>query len=196
MVSRATWTPEEDELLRSMWADKTLSAEEIGRRMGRGKNSVIGRAHRLRLPLRQVVAARASAVARRANRSDGAAALRRAARNSIAKAEVFRRHVGEGGGVPSSGAVAQPHTASARPPRAVAGAGACARPLPPALPVASYQVAARAGFSGCRWPMWNDREKPTHRYCGAAVSFRPDGAPRPYCAAHAALAFVQTNTQA
>jgi GcrA cell cycle regulator len=197
MSSRA-WTTHEDERLRSMWSDRTLSAAEIGRRMGRGKNSIIGRAHRLRLPPRPAVVPAAAvrvAAARRANSMDGAA-RKRAARNSIATAEASCRHGGEGGGVPLPGAAAHDCEGSARPPRAAAGTGACARPLPPALPHGVTPTAARAGISWCRWPMWGDRERPTHRYCGAPVSLRPDGVPRPYCAAHAALAYMQRETAA
>jgi GcrA cell cycle regulator len=43
------WSPEDDEYLRANWDKK--SASEIGRWLGgRSKNSVVGRAHRLRLP--------------------------------------------------------------------------------------------------------------------------------------------------
>jgi len=180
-AARVAWTPEEDARLRALWADLSLSASAIGRLLARGKNSIVGRAHRLRLPPRPAVTPAVAA---------------RAARNRTAPAEAFRRHGGGGGGVVTPGAVAQPSRASARPPRAVAGAGACARPLPPASPLASHHAAARAGLSGCRWPLWGKRERPTHLYCGAPVSLRPDGAPRPYCAAHAALAFVQPETPA
>lgn len=35
---------------------------------------------------------------------------------------------------------------------------------------------------GCRWPLWGDREPPTHEYCGGAIA-TPG---RPYCAEHEA----------
>ena len=43
--------PDRDAELRSLWSAKpTLSTAEIGRRMGLGKNSIVGRSHRLNLP--------------------------------------------------------------------------------------------------------------------------------------------------
>lgn len=40
-----SWTPEEDGILRDLW-QRGLSAAEIGRQLGRSKNSIIGRSHR------------------------------------------------------------------------------------------------------------------------------------------------------
>lgn len=51
-MSRSTWTPPRDAQLAALWADGTLSATMIGRRLGITKNAVVGRAHRLRLPSR------------------------------------------------------------------------------------------------------------------------------------------------
>jgi GcrA cell cycle regulator len=51
MSGPSPWTEERDEQLADFWGDG-LTTSEIGRRMGIGKNSVIGRAHRLRLPSR------------------------------------------------------------------------------------------------------------------------------------------------
>src|SRR5947207_3115517 len=48
-----TWPAEKDARLIELWADKTLSASEIGGRMGGlTKNAILGRVHRLRLPPR------------------------------------------------------------------------------------------------------------------------------------------------
>jgi GcrA cell cycle regulator len=46
------WPPERDAALAQLWADRSLSAAEIGRRLGVSKNAVIGRCHRLRLATR------------------------------------------------------------------------------------------------------------------------------------------------
>lgn len=46
----AVWTPERVETLITLWGDLSLSAQEIGRRIGLGKNAVVGKAHRLKLP--------------------------------------------------------------------------------------------------------------------------------------------------
>ena len=45
------WPAEDDEVLRRLWP-QPISAEDIGARLGRSKNSVIGRASRLGLPAR------------------------------------------------------------------------------------------------------------------------------------------------
>jgi GcrA cell cycle regulator len=47
-----SWTAAEDERLRALWADLAVSAGAIGREIGRSKNSIVGRAHRLGLPAR------------------------------------------------------------------------------------------------------------------------------------------------
>ncbi len=51
MSGPSPWNDERDEQLAAFWRDG-LTTSEIGHRMGIGKNSVIGRAHRLRLPSR------------------------------------------------------------------------------------------------------------------------------------------------
>src|SRR5205807_7251572 len=53
------WPPERDAALIHLWADRSLSAAEIGRRLGVSKSSVVGRSRRLHLP------ARASPIIRR-----------------------------------------------------------------------------------------------------------------------------------
>jgi GcrA cell cycle regulator len=51
MSGPSPWTPERDQQLTADWA-AGFTTSQIGERMGIGKNSVIGRAHRLRLPSR------------------------------------------------------------------------------------------------------------------------------------------------
>lgn len=46
------WSPAEDDRLRDLWADRTMSSGAIGIAMGRSKNSVVGRAGRLGLEVR------------------------------------------------------------------------------------------------------------------------------------------------
>lgn len=43
------WSEAENFRLRELWADKSLSGTQIGRLLGKSKNSVVGRAHRLGL---------------------------------------------------------------------------------------------------------------------------------------------------
>jgi GcrA cell cycle regulator len=51
MSRPAQWPEADDARLRSLW-DEGHSTSEIGRRMQRSKNSIVGRAHRLDLPSR------------------------------------------------------------------------------------------------------------------------------------------------
>jgi hypothetical protein len=53
MPKASPWTPERDAELREHWAGD-LSASQIGAKMAMNKNQIIGRAHRLKLPLRGV----------------------------------------------------------------------------------------------------------------------------------------------
>jgi hypothetical protein len=53
MSRPSPWTPERDAELREHWAGD-LSASQIGAKMAMNKNQIIGRAHRLKLPLRGV----------------------------------------------------------------------------------------------------------------------------------------------
>jgi GcrA cell cycle regulator len=43
------WTDEDEQTLRSLWGS-AMSASQIGELMGRNRNSIIGKAHRLKLP--------------------------------------------------------------------------------------------------------------------------------------------------
>lgn len=51
MPGRHFWCAEEDARLRALWAEG-LSNVAIAQRMGRAKNSIVGRSHRLQLPSR------------------------------------------------------------------------------------------------------------------------------------------------
>ena len=63
-------------------------------------------------------------------------------------------------------------------------------PLTPPTPPA---VASSRSAAGCRWPLWNDQEQPTHVYCGASVSRKWPGV---YCDAHRARAFTRVAAMA
>ena len=49
MPQKVLWTEEQDILLRKMWA-KGAHTGEIATALGRGRNAIIGRAHRINLP--------------------------------------------------------------------------------------------------------------------------------------------------
>lgn len=50
--SNSPWTPEDDEILRDMWAKKIL-VREIAAKLNRTRSAVVGRAHRLLLEKRE-----------------------------------------------------------------------------------------------------------------------------------------------
>ena len=241
------WNDAEEARLRALWAEGH-SGTEIGRQMGRSKNSIVGRAHRLELPARlspiQAAVARTGAqrdamlmqlagqghsqrqIAGRLQISlkalevaaqrlgvvlpatpprvegltgPGAEAVRRARENTEKlRAEAFRRHAQPGGGVVNPGAAAHPIPASAGVPTpkgypgaaAGCGDGVSSLQLPPAVVVPRPGALLGQGARGCRWPMWNNRERPTQVFCDAPVRLRRGGEPCVYCAGHAAVAFV------
>ena len=56
-MSKSTWSDQDDETLRLLWEhrdvnNRTISTREIGLRMKRTKNAIVGRAGRMRLPAR------------------------------------------------------------------------------------------------------------------------------------------------
>lgn len=155
------WTAEAIERLRALWADG-LSTAEIGRRMGVSKNAVVGKAHRLNL------SARPSPIRRDAT--------------------------------PRPAAPPRPVTPRPAPqPRAMAARiETAAPPAPPPAPVVAVQAAppkpaapaivrpfARIGARSCCWPL-GEPGTSEFRFCAAESM-----AGKPYCAAHAAVAYVK-----
>ncbi len=57
MAEPSIWTAQFDAELTRLWADHRLAAKAIGEILGVNKNQVIGRAHRLKLPMRRPVGA-------------------------------------------------------------------------------------------------------------------------------------------
>jgi GcrA cell cycle regulator len=53
MNDEKEWTAAESEKLRELWADSNNSAERIGGKMKRSKNSILGKVHRMGLPGRR-----------------------------------------------------------------------------------------------------------------------------------------------
>ena len=151
-VDKFDWTDSAIEQLRDLWDDNSLSGLQIGRRMGISKNAVVGKAHRLGLPMRP------SPIKR-----DGVprppAPVRGGVRTTLAALAVEAPP-------PAPPAAPRPRIAprEAEPMRTV---------FRPRLP------------SACCWPLWDNRKRPTHKYCGA------DATPgQPYCAKHRALSLL------
>lgn len=168
-----TWpSPEADaELRRRHAAGETFS--EIAAAMRLRKNQVVGRAHRLGLPLlaspiRQAGAAVAKAARARRKRPPAPASARTVLPVAKARAE----DPPQLGGTPLASPVARHPSA---------------QPAPLSIAAVTARLVARAGHvraRACRFPMWPDKERPPlpPRYCD-----QPTIAGSSYCAAHHAL---------
>ncbi len=166
MSGPSPWTPERVAMLRTEWATGAPTAE-IGRRMGITKSAVIGKAHRMRLPAREAPANIAkqksrgvvSRPAARSNRELPVAGSRAASPSRPRAASIS--------GVSS----AVERRAFSQPERN--------------LPGAVGETPPRRVFSrACCFPMWRDKDRPTHVYCEAPVAESADGKAMQYCAAH------------
>ena len=159
------WTVEAIDRLHALWAEGHSTAE-IGRRMGVSKNAVVGKAHRLNLP------ARPSPI-----RRDVVA---------TAKPAPARRHT-----LPPLRAALReplPQIAAAAPPRRPAPVMTAAPPA--AVPVARPVAAAprpfpRVGGKSCCWPI-GEPGTSGFTFCTAEAMVA-----KPYCAEHAAIAYVK-----
>jgi len=160
------WGGDAIERLRALWAEGHSTAE-IGRRMGITKNAVVGKAHRLHLPPRP-------SPIRRDGTSPRPAAMGRQAtlpplRIAPVPAAVPPRH-------------AAPAPAPARKPL-LAVRPAAAPAMPAARPI--VRPMSRSAARSCCWPI-GEPGTPGFRFCTAEAL-----SPKPYCAEHAALAYVR-----
>ncbi len=163
------WNEEMIARLRQLWSEGHSTAE-IGRRMGITKNAVVGKAHRLALSPRPSPIRRETA--------DG----------HVARRSTPRRTTGPT--LPALSAPA-PFTPTAMPAPSRAAMPDTPAPAAPAPPRPSVQLRAvpmpRAGarVTTCCWPI-GDPGTASFRFCD-------DGAMtgKPYCAQHAALAYVK-----
>jgi hypothetical protein len=168
MPKASPWTPERDAELREYWAGD-LSASQIGVKMGLNKNQIIGRAHRLKLPLRGVpVNISRAVVARPAARSN----------RELPVADTRAASPSRPSAATPSGALssAVERQASSRPERHLPGA--CADEAP------------RRVFSDRQCQYITHSEARAHRFCEAPVVENAKGRPSAYCVAHFGLCLV------
>lgn len=172
------WTPERDALLGALWADGA-SARVIGDTLGTTKNAVVGRAHRLGLtPRPSPFANRHAAPSPTRGMSAPGGAAARAAHATRQRAYVSTR--GRSGspslGGPREAAAAADHPARQQEAAAAGGIGVA--------PAAASPVAPKGG---CKWPLWGKESRPEYRFCEAPR----ESAGCPYCAEHAAIAYIR-----
>jgi hypothetical protein len=206
------WTPEQDAQLRQHW-DAGHSTAEIGRRMGVTKNSIIGRAHRLLLPPRAAICNSALApvsdrqrdIIRNLWRAEPITAICRL--TGLDNRRVKKLAVEMDLPEKSRGVVFRPAARSPELPRerrARAAFPSPARPGDPRPAVASglIGVSSQPNSPGaasnprpvflagkCQFPLWSNRERPTHAYCEAPTVARRNGCASPFCATHYAVAY-------
>jgi hypothetical protein len=173
MPRTGPWTPERDAELREYWAGD-LSASQIGAKMAMNKNQIIGRAHRLKLPLRGVpvnisrgVVSRPAAFnpeLPRARHMKAASPSRpRAASNSGVSSAVERQ-------------------ASSRPERDLPGAVA--------------ETPPRRVFSHKQCQYITSSADRAHLFCEAPVVENAMGRPSAYCVAHFELCCIKPSKHA
>jgi GcrA cell cycle regulator len=168
MHHESPWTDGAKARLRNLWHEG-LSTAEIGRRLNVSKNSVIGQAHRLHLPKRPYPI----------KYSDGPKQRRVGApRPPHLPARL-------------SGATCLPQTSTAcntepevRASAPTAVPSMLPRTVMPSTRVGSYRI------TECCWPI-GDPGTSSFRFCDGPVL--PG---KPYCAAHARLAYVKTRSGA
>ncbi len=161
------WNEEMIARLRQLWQEGHSTAE-IGRRMGVTKNAVVGKAHRLILPPRPSPIRRDMAEGHVAARRPGP---RRSARPTLPALSLP-------GAVPPADAPAQ-----AMP---MAAASVVAAPPRPAVQLRAVpKPRAEARVTTCCWPI-GDPGTASFRFCDDGAM-----AGKPYCAQHAALAYVK-----
>ena len=161
------WTAEAIETLRLLWAEGHSTAE-IGRRMGISKNAVVGKAHRLNL------SARPSPIRREEAGAEGRPAT---IQRSPVPAPVPPRPIPVAVPAPRPVVVAPQST----PLRSIEAAPT--RMASVSQPV--LRAFQRVGTRDCCWPI-GEPGTAEFRFC---TSHAAPG--RPYCAEHAALAYVK-----
>jgi len=168
------WTAERDDELRRLHA-QGLAFVAIGAALGCSKNACIGRAHRLGLPPRPHI------ITRHANQYAGLpedhAAKRAEALEAVKRGATYEKAAAIAGVHPST---LQSHASrhGLRQPREVR----LIAPAEPA-PMPAKPTAPPWQRRGCCWPMWGDKEAPTHRYCDKPRT-TAKGKVSPWCAKH------------
>lgn len=167
------WTAQQDaELTRRQLAGEPYAV--IAAAMGKTKNAVVGRAHRLGLPARPSPIQGAGGGA-----GKGAASVVTAAALGLSRAGAFSDR--------------------GRATNALRGATLVALEVSPApaaqregqiIPAQVVALPPTSRTHKCQWPMWGDDERPTMRFCEA-----PAVEARPYCPAHCRAAYVPVRTR-
>ena len=192
------WTDDLDRWLCDLWREG-LTTTEIGLRMGRSKNSVVGRVHRIARryglepranPIGMTAAQQKQTRKPRPVGSSNAAMIAR----SRPRAEAKQRRAG--GLALDAAASAHPPSVAPQPapePSAISSlvtAGGANSPEVAARLTNPLQPRVSLDDRGCQYPLWADKARPDHRYCGKDRHVSPEGKRSSWCAHHFATVFV------
>lgn len=165
-----TWTEERVSELTRLWSTG-LSASEIGKILGVSKNSVVGKAHRMKLE------SRPSPIKRNPNGQPRRSRAARSRRIPMSDSPL------PGAAAPTRPTIAPPPGMSVRESDVDAAA---AKALQGAARAVS-RTAAGGRSTACLWPI-GDPGDPDFHFCGA-----PAVPGKPYCASHCAKAYIVKN---
>lgn len=176
-----SWTDDELAELRRLWGDG-LPTSEIARRIGRTKNSVVGKAHRLKLPGREspIRPAAAQPARPRLPRAPTPQQLGRMARDPAPP------HRGRAGAAALQQALTR--TQEAHMPSLTPASPAPSFAAPPAI-----SEAVRLSGRACRYCLPSGADFPRWRHCEAPIP--DDGRRYPYCDEHYARCIAQPRKQ-
>ena len=157
-----SWTDEDIENLRKYWAEGHSTAE-IGRLIGKSKNAVVGKAHRLSLPSRPSPIKKSSVAPKAVEQP-------KASETVVDPAEVEEAPVKAAPKAGASAAAAKAATASTP---------SAAAPRRPAL-----QPRTKAKGPRCQWP-YGHPDDAEFKFCLREVL-----AGKPYCPEHSSIAYI------
>jgi hypothetical protein len=165
-------TDQQREIIRNLWA--TASFARISQYTGLGETRIKAVARELNLPERDL--SLAHALKANAHRKSWGVVSRPAARTSE---------------LPRERSLRAASLSPARPgdPRAAVTSAHLGVSSKPNSPVAASNPRPVFLAGKCQFPLWRNRERPTHAYCEAPTVARRNGCASPFCATHYAVAY-------
>lgn len=176
------WTYERLELLKSLWVTQTPTAE-IGRKLGCTKNVVIGKAHRLDLPIKPCD----RKLPTRPANADRIAAIAQSIETSLSVDQIRAKH-----------ACGDRLISSIRLARGlkISKPSVTLKSIRSVMPVTVLPPAPPRPFAvqgACQWPFGEPGTK-AFRFCGDAAPRYGVPAPHSYCMHHRSLAYSARRT--
>ena len=165
-------TNQQKEIIRNLWA--TASFARISQYTGLGETRIKAVARELNLPGRDPALART--LKANAHRKSWGVVSRPTARSPELPRERRAR-------------AAFPSPARPGDPRPAVASGLIGVSSQPNSPGAASNPRPVFLAGKCQFPLWSNRERPTHAYCEAPTVARRNGCASPFCATHYAVAY-------